>query len=259
MSALTSAVSILRLFSAERCELSVTEVARLLGMPKSTASRLLKAMLHEGLLANVGSTARYRVGHLLLELAGLYGQRSSLMELTDGALGAICRDARHGGYISILDGADVLVLRAYLGTETLRVVTPLGSRSQAFATSTGRALLARLTDKEVRTLHRSRLAPPSPNAPTDIDDLLARLNRIRRAGWSEAIDEAVPGVGSVAVSIRDAANAETFAFCLSFPAHMVSQIERRRLAARLIEAAKSIAPQVDDTFWTKPKSPREAA
>jgi IclR family KDG regulon transcriptional repressor len=259
MSALKSAVSILRLLSAERPELSVTEVARLLAMPKSTASRLMKAMLREGLLASVGSTSRYRVGHLLLELSGIFGHRSSLMELTDATLGAICRETGHGGYISILDGADVLVLRAFFGTQPLRVVTPLGNRTAAFATSTGRVLLARLRDEQVRALHPAPLVPPSDHAPRDINDLLARLDQIRDGGWSEAIEEAIPGVGSVAVSIRDAANAETFAFCLSFPAHMVSEIERRRLAATLIDAAKTIAAQVNDVFWTRPRSPREAA
>jgi IclR family transcriptional regulator, KDG regulon repressor len=259
MSALTSAVSILKLFSAERPELSVTEAARLLGMPKSTASRLLKAMLREGLLANVGSSSRYRLGHLFFEISRRYRHNSSLMDLTDAALGAICRDTRHAGYISILEGSDVLVLRAILGTETLRVVTPLGSRSAAFATSTGRALLARLNDEEVRALHREPLAPPSPNAPQTLDDLFVRLDLIRRAGWCEAIDEAIPGVGSVSVGVRDEANSETVAFCVSFPAHLVSELERRRLAAMLMDAARGIALEVDDSFWTKPRSPREAA
>jgi IclR family transcriptional regulator, KDG regulon repressor len=259
MSTLTSAVSVLRLFSAERPELSVTEVARLLGMPKSTASRLLKAMLQVGLLTNVGSTSRYRLGHLFFEISRLYRHNSSLMELTGAALGAICRETRHGGYISILEGSDVLVLRAILGTETLRVVTPLGSRSPAFATSTGRTLLARLSDEEVRARHPEALVPPSPHAPQSLDELLARLEQIRHVGWCEAIDEAIPGVGSVSVSVRDAANAESVAFCVSFPAHLVSELERRRLASMLIDAARSIAFEVEDAFWTKPKSPREAA
>src|SRR5690349_66074 len=134
MSALSNAVSVLRLFSGNRPELSVTEVARELGMAKSSASRLLKAMLREGLLANAGTTPRYRLGYVFFEISRLYGHNSTLMDLADNALGAICRAARHGGYISILDGADVLVLRAYVGPEALRVVTPLGSRMPAFAT-----------------------------------------------------------------------------------------------------------------------------
>jgi IclR family KDG regulon transcriptional repressor len=259
MSALSNAVSILRLFSAERSELSVTEVARLLGMPKSSASRLLKTMLREGLLASVRSTPRYRLGHLFFEVSRLYGHDSTLMDLTDAALDAICRETRHGGYISLLDGSDVLVLRVFRGTEPLRVVTPLGSRSPAFATSTGRTLLARLSEETVRALHPKPLAPPSPSAPQTLEELLERLDQIRRVGWCEAIDEAVPGVGSVAVSVADAGNAETLAFCVSFPAQMVPELERRRLAGLLTQAAKRIAAQLDDGFWADMKSPQVVA
>jgi DNA-binding IclR family transcriptional regulator len=259
MSALSNAVSVLRLFSSERPELSVTEVSRLLVMPKSSASRLLKSMLREGLLANVGATPRYRVGHVFFEISRLYGQNSTLMDLADQALSEISREARHGGYISILDSADVLVLRVYVGLETLRVVTPLGSRMPAFATATGRTLLARLSNEAVKALHPRPLVPPSANAPKDLRELLGLLESIRRTGWSEAIDEGVPSVGSVAVSIADPARAETLALCLSFPAHMVSELERRRVAATLTEAARRLATQVDDQFWAKVKMPKVAA
>jgi IclR family transcriptional regulator, KDG regulon repressor len=260
MSALSTAVSILRLFSTERSELSVTEVARLLSMPKSSASRVLKAMLGEGLLASAGKMPRYRLGHVFFEVSRLYGHHSTLMDLTDAALGAICRETRHGGYISLLDGADVLVLRVFRGTEPLRVVTPLGSRSPAFATSTGRTLLARLSDEAVRALHPIPLSPPSLNAPQTMDELVARLERIRRVGWCEAIDEAVPGVGSVAVSVADAGNAEILAFCVSFPAQMVPALEGRgRLATLLTQAAKRIATQLDDGFWTGMELPQVVA
>ncbi|TXL78152.1 IclR family transcriptional regulator [Vineibacter terrae] len=259
MSALSNAVSVLRLFSTERPELSVTEVSRLLDMPKSSASRLLKSMLREGLLANVGATPRYRVGHVFFEISRLYGRNSTLMDLTDNALGEICRAVRHGGYISILDGADALVLRAYIGPETLRVVTPLGSRMAAFATSTGRTLLARLSNEAIKALHPQPLVPPSPNAPQNMGELMERIDQIRRCGWCEAIDEGVPGVGSVAVSIADRASAETLAFCVSFPAHPVSELERRRFAVTLTDAARRLATQVDDQFWTRVKAPKAVA
>lgn len=259
MSALSNVVSILRLFSAERSELSVSEVARLLGMPKSSASRLLKTMLREGLLASASNTPRYQLGHLFFEVSRLYGRRSTLMDLAEAALDGICRETRNGGYISLLDGADVLVVRVLRGTEPLQVVTPLGSRSPAFATSTGRTLLARLSEEAVRALHPTPLVPPSPSAPETLGELLERLNRIRRIGWCEAIDEAIPGVGSVAVSVADPENAETLAFCVSFPAHMVPDLERRRFAGLLSEQAKRIASRFGDRFWTATEPAKVAA
>ena len=259
MSSLSSAVSILRLFSCERPELTATDASRLLAMPKSSAHRLMKKMLDEGLLASVGSTPRYRVGHLAFELSRIYARRSTLLELADGELAAICRQSGHTGYISILEGTDIVVVRVHLGTQTLRVVTPLGTRGSAFETANGRTLLARLDDDRVRALHPIRLQPRSASSPQNLDELIAALHAVRRTGSCEAIDEGVPGVGSVAVSVADSENSELLAFCVSFPAHVVGKTERKALSDQLIASARRIATQTDDAFWNGQPSPRVVA
>lgn len=249
MSTLTNAVSVLRLFSADRLELSVTDVSRLLGMPKSSTSRLLKSMREAGLLAHAGNSPRYRAGTLLFEVARFHRVNSTLVGLADEALGALSQQTGHTGYVSILDGADVVVIRLFHGTHALRVVTPLGQRAPAFATSTGRVLLARLSDDEVRALHKKPLAPPSPNSPQSMSELLAQLDQIRRRGWCEADDEAIPGVGSIAVSVADPENAECLGFCLSFSAAATGAAEKEKMVALLTAAARRIAARVDDPFW----------
>src|ERR1700752_4023031 len=66
MSTLANAVAVLRLFASDRVELTVTDVARALDMPKSSVSRLLKSMRDAGLLtgAGAGAAPRYRLGNL---------------------------------------------------------------------------------------------------------------------------------------------------------------------------------------------------
>ena len=66
MTTLSSAADILRCFSADRPHLTVTTAAELLGVPKSTASRLLRAMLEAGFLETVGASKKYRPGFAAL-------------------------------------------------------------------------------------------------------------------------------------------------------------------------------------------------
>jgi IclR family KDG regulon transcriptional repressor len=257
MSTLENAVAVLRLFASDRMELTVTDAARALGTPKSSMSRLLKSMRAAGLLTGAGDAPRYRLGTLLFEITQAHRQNSVLMDLADTELRAICEATRHTGYISILDGADVLVLRMFPGREALRVVTPLGSRAAAAATSNGRALLARLSDADVRSLHPQRLRPTSANAPRSMTDLLARLADMRANGWCEAIDEAIPGVHSIAVAVSNAAQDESLAFCLSFPVGQGSEIGVRRMIRMLTDAARRIAERTGDQYWLS--MPAEAA
>ena len=250
MSTLGNAAAILRLFAPDRLEISVTDVSKILGLPKSSASRLLKAMLQEGLLARHENSPRYKVGNLLFEVSQLYRLNSSLIELTDDVLKAICRETGHTGYLSILDGADVLVIRMHQGSHALRVFTPLGQRAPAFATANGRTLLARLSDDEVRGIHAEGLGIPSPNSPQTIDELLAALVEVRRKGWEEADDEAIPGVGSISVSVADPKLRESIGFCISYSASNIGTEEKNRIIALLTAAAHRIAARFDDPFFS---------
>ena len=123
--------------------------------------------------------------------------------IADEALARIVKATGHTGYIAMLDRTEVLGLRMRPGSKPLRVVTSPGDRLPAFCSSTGRAMLARLDDEAVRALYPAPLQPPSPNAPQTIDDLLAALATVREKGWSQATDEILPGVESIAVCVDD--------------------------------------------------------
>lgn len=220
-------------------------------MPKSSASRLLKTMMEAGLVARMENSPRYKVGNLLFEISRLYRLNSSLIDAADDALKDICHQTGHTGYISVLDGADVLVIRMHQGSHALRVFTPLGQRAPAFAAANGRTLLARLSDDKVRGLHVDGIAPSSPNSPQSIDDLLAALDLVRRRGWAEANDEAISGVGSLSVSVADPETGEAIGFCISYPASNITPGEKDRIKSLLTTAARRIASRFDDPFFTR--------
>jgi len=207
-------------------------------------------MLQEGLLSRSENSPRYKVGNLLFEISRLYRLNSSLIDVVDDAVKAISRETGHTGYVSILDGTDVLVIRMHQGSHALRVFTPLGQRAPAFATAIGRSLLARLSDGAVRALHAEGFLPPSPNSPQNADDLLRALDQTRRFGWAEAIDEAIPGVGSISVSVADPEIGETVGFCISYSASQISDEERSRIINLLTTSAHGIAHRFGDPFLT---------
>ncbi len=193
MNSVDNVARVLRLFTPDRSVLSVTEVAQL-DLPKSSSSRLLKAMAETGLLAATGQGAGYSVGNLIFETSRRHRAHSTLSVIADEALAQIVKATGHTGYIAMLDRTEVLGLRMRPGSKPLRVVTSPGDRLPAFCSSTGRAMLARLEDEAVRAFYPAPWQPPSPNAPQTIDDLLTALATVREKGWSQATDEILPGV-----------------------------------------------------------------
>ena len=249
MSILSSAADVLRCFSSSRHEVTVTEVSALLDLPKSNVSRLLRAMRDAGFLDTVGETKRYRPGVLLHQAGHIYRFAASLVDRADAVVAEIAGTVGHTGYISVRRGREIVGVTHHAGRKPLRVVSTIGERIDAAASSTGRALLARLPDAEVRRLYPDGLKPPSETAPQTVEELLARLARARRDGFAESHDEAVRGVGAISVAVGDPVTGDEAALCISFPAATVSREEREFIIAQLGAGAAEIAGLTKDPLF----------
>jgi IclR family transcriptional regulator, KDG regulon repressor len=249
MSILQGTADVLRLISRLQRGVTMSDVVEHLGLPKSTASRMLKQLGEYGFLERDPQTLAYKPGLLLLEVAHLVHRTSSLSAHIEAALAELCQATGHTGYLSVLDGRDVLVLRVVPGTHALRLMTNPGTRSPAWATSTGRALLARLDDAALERDFSTNLEAGSAASPKTFPALLAQIELIRRRHWAVAVDEAVPGVGSVSCAVCDPQTGESAAFCLTFPLGMANAAEIERLAGLLTGQASRIGRTVGDAHW----------
>lgn len=249
MSILFSAAEVLRMFSADRRDVTVTDLVEILGMPKSNASRLLRTMRDAGLLESVGTSKRYRPSFLLHQVGHIYRFAASLVERADAVVGRIAAQLGHTSYISIRQGTEVIGVSAHPGRQMLRVVTTVGDRIPAFASSTGRVLLARMPDEAVRALYPKGLPPPPPNAPKTIPALLDRLEQVRQLGYAEARDEAVQGVEAFSVAVGDPETGDAVALCVACPVAILSDRERVEIIHLLSAGAAEIAALTRDPHF----------
>src|ERR1700730_9213337 len=261
MSALDNAIEILRCFSEQRPEIGNGDVIDLTGKPKSSTSRLLRQLRDCGLLEQDAMTRRYRPGLLLFELGRLHRTQNDCVVATEQRLRAICARTGHTGYISVLDGAEQVVLRVVPGSNPLQVVTPPGVRAPAFATSNGRAMLARLSDADLRSRLPKPLPAVSPSAPQNLAALMARIVEIRRTGYSESSNESLPGVGSLGFALTRRDSNETIGVAVSYPSHVTSAAARARLWQILRAMAVELGRLFDDQVWLALESgaPRRTA
>lgn len=243
MSILHNAAQVLHLFNAECPDLTVTEASQRLNMPKANASRLLKAMREAGLLEVIGTTRRHRPGKLLLDLAAAYRRSSGLIGRAGEVVAEVTRCFGHTGYVSVLDGREVTAVLDFEGSNSLRVVSNLGRRLQAHQSATGRSLLARLPAEQFAALYAEHPAAP---------ELAARLERIRRAGFSYSNQESTPGVEAIGIAVADPSTQEVVSLCIVYPHTVVDETARRAIIAALGQGAARIAMQLGDTEFTAP-------
>ncbi|MBB1627296.1 IclR family transcriptional regulator [Achromobacter sp. UMC71] len=252
MASLENAAIILRLINSLHRKVTVTDLVEHLDMPKSSASRLLAQMKDLGLLEREDSTRAYGPGVIILELSRLVRETTTLSAQMQDALKRLTAQSGHTGYISVLEGRDIMVLHVQQGTQPLRVTTYPGHRSPSWATSTGRVLLARDSDADVAKRLGKQLPFISDNAPRTVQDVQALLQGVRESGYAVAINEAVPGVASISCAVSDPVSMERFAMCLSFPAAQADAASVQALAADLLAQASNLGRMVCDPAWGSP-------
>lgn len=251
MTTLSNAAAVLDLFSVEKSELTVTDVATALGLPKSNVSRLLRAMKDAGFLQLTPNTRRYHPGIKILELGQLYRRSSTLMARASAVAARASLATGHSGYVNARLGREVRPIFSHEGSNALRVGDSYGRALGAAESSPGRALLARLDDDAVRALHTAPLQPPSPNAPQNLDDLLSRLATVRIRGYAESSDEGNPGVGGIAVAVGDPHSSEEVSIGIAYPISTVTENEKRLVISILYEGAREIADLLGDPLFPR--------
>ncbi len=200
--AVTRAIAILDvLASAHGQPLGISELARALGIAKSSTANVCVA-LEEGGLIQRGDLG-YRLGRRTVELGGAY--LASFDQVRE--FYRVCSESPELSHelvqIAVLDGTDVLYLARHEGRAPLRLTAGIGDRYPAALTAVGNALLARLDDEEIRARFADPETRPQLTAAstTDLDALIAKIRRARETGFGLDEGEMFPTVTGVAVVI----------------------------------------------------------
>lgn len=243
MSILQNAADVLRLYTSGSVDLTVSEVTARLNMPKANVSRLMKAMREAGFLETIGDSRKHRPGRLVLDLAAAFTRSSGVIERAAEVVSAVSQQFGHTGYVSLLEGRQVTGVVDFPGTNTLRVMGAMGRRLHAEHSATGRSLLARLTDDEIREIYADH---------DEIEQLLGKLNKVRSRGFAFSSQEATPGVDAIAIAVADPATEEAASLCIVYPHAVVSAEDRDKMIAALASGATRLAQELGDTSYVEP-------
>jgi DNA-binding IclR family transcriptional regulator len=180
---------------------SVSELSRRLGLPKSSTANLCLALEVERLLTR--QEGGYLLGRRLVELGGAY--LSTIDQVQE--FYAACRRqpniSQQTARVAVLDGLDVLYLARYDGTQPIRLTANIGDRFPAHCTATGKALLAQLEPLvlEERLRGRQRLVGLTEKSITDPAVLRTVLAETRELGYAIDDQETTPGVTCLAIAV----------------------------------------------------------
>ncbi|WP_320065511.1 IclR family transcriptional regulator [Micromonospora sp. RTGN7] len=243
--ALDRALNVLLAFRSGSVERKVSDVSRELGLHKSTASRLFRALADTGFLQRNDETGAYRLGVTVFELGARFLSGLDMHALARPLLHQLAQDEGESVNLSIRDELGALSIYIEHGTRNVQLVSRLGRRIPLWCSAAGKALLLDLDDEQIRAMFAdTRFTPLTPNTVTDLDTFAERMHQVREQGWALNDEESEEGLRVVAAPVRDQFGHVTAAISVSGPIFRLDEARVAELAAAAVRTADELSRQM---------------
>ncbi|ADT96868.1 MULTISPECIES: IclR family transcriptional regulator [Mycolicibacterium] len=232
----------LLLLLGERSEIRLTDASEYLRVASSTAHRLLSMLQYRGFVRQDPASKAYQPGPSLTNVAFAVHSRMDIPRTAAPILRQLVDTLQETVHVGTLDGRLVRFIAALESPSAVRVISRLGSTRPAHCTSTGKVLLAGLSDDELDQLYPDpHLEPLTEHSVRTLTELRTQLAEVRKSGFAISRQESEEGVASVAVAVPQGGSGIRLALNASAPSYRFRPSDVREACSALKDAAAELA------------------
>ena len=201
LEALARGLRVLEAFNHERKQLTLSDAARLVDLPRASVRRTLHTLVHLG-YAEMDDRL-FRLTPRVLMLARAYLLSNAVSDILQPALERLSGEVNESCSAAVLDGEDIMMIAHASPKRVIPVSAQIGFRLPAFASALGRILLAALDDRELDQF-LSRIDPKKLTKFTVVDkrELRKAILKARQGGYAVVDQEAEIGFRSIAIPLK---------------------------------------------------------
>jgi DNA-binding IclR family transcriptional regulator len=227
----------------------VADVARELGLTKSTTHRILRTLESEGVVRRDPEGGRYALD--LASLVGAPGLVSGVASLEATIQNSLDELAQSTGATAVLTFPDQtrrnVVAGVYaLSPEPVRLNPSALPAVPAHAIAPGKCCLAAMSDEELTELLGEKLPRVTRFTITSLEALAKQLAQVRRRGYAICEQEAMVGICGLAVPVRDRAGAVVASLALGVTGHTLPRNRIRQSLPPLRSTAETVSQLLYD-------------
>ena len=236
------ALQLLLSFEEADQEYRVGELAAMLGVDKSVASRLAATLAERGFLERDAENGAFRLGPELGRLGLLAtSSRYNLVALAQRTMERLAAEVGETVYLAVLESNKVVNVAQAEGHHLIGIGDWVGWRTEPHCTANGKVLLAFADGRKIGDLF---LEAFTERTITSTDELRSELEGVRRNGWATSVDEFEEGLHGVAVPVFDASGSCRAALSVAGPSYRMSRSHLAELAELCREAAMEIGTRL---------------
>jgi len=218
----------------------VTELARRLGLHKSTASRLLATLQRRGLVEQDEESGKYRLGLVVIRLAERAERTLDLRGIALPELERLARATRETVTIAVVERDACLTVAQVDGPNMVACPDWTGRTTPLHCVASGKVLLAAMAERDVLRIARPGLSARTERTITGFEALMEELARVRRRGFATAFSEWIEGTNGVAVPVVDARGRVIASIAVWGPAFRMTAGRVAEIVASARQAAAAV-------------------
>lgn len=242
--AVERALDVLLCFSSQTPELTMTQIADQIGIHKSTVHRLLGTLERRRFVQRDPASGAYRLGIRLLQMAYLTLEHNDLRRLTMPFMRQLLDRYQESVDLSVLDETDVVYVNHIDGPQRVKVAATTGQRLPAFATASGKAILAYLSEDTVRRLLTQGMPRYTEHTPQTPEAALEDLKQVLERGFAYSVEEYEDGISAVAAPILNKGGQPFAAVAIVGPAFRLTKERMLEIGPDLLATALEMAEEL---------------
>jgi len=234
--------TVLDLFSHEEPTLSLAEICRRLGLPKTTVHRLVTALECQGLLTRTIGESKFRLGYQLLRWGVLVKETLDVRNEALPFLRFLMEKTGETSILSVRDGDVGICVEMVESNQPIRLAMQVGRGIMLHAGASAKVLWAFLPDEEIRRiLGEIDLVPVRANTITDPDEMYRDLVVIREQGYATSFEETDEGAMGIAAPVYDHTGQAVAGIGIAAPLARVGQEQVPTIARLVVYSARQLS------------------
>jgi DNA-binding IclR family transcriptional regulator len=247
-------ITILELIAGSRNGLAPGDLARQMGLPRSSVHCLLLTLERCGYLHRNERTNRYLLGAKIFQLANMALGGLEVRERAAPLLQQLARDTGLTVHLAILEQNEAVLIDKVEPLGRQKLATWLGKRMDVHCTSLGKALIAFLPEEEVeRVIEERGLPRHNDNTIVSPRRLREELARVRANGFATDDEEDEIGARCIGAPVFDSSGGIAAAVSLSGTVAQITEANSADLAARVCETAGALSETLGHKHGSTPR------
>ena len=252
---ISRALAILHALAESGEGMTLTDVMQLVGLPASTAHRILTTLQQERFVRFDGTAHLWQVGVEAFIVGNAFARTRDVVAMARPYLRRLMQEGGETANLYLEQDGQAICMAQIECRQMMRAIARPGGRVKMHCSGAGKAMLAWLPEAELTRVIRQHGLKRFTERTLDTPSRLHRdLETVRERGWAVDDEEYAVGLRCVAAAVSDEQGQPVAALSLSGPGARIDETRLADLGALAARIAAEFSAELGGHSAARPRS-----